>query len=87
MPPSNSKDTLQPISVSQAPLPDDSTKTVKVDSLDEEEDVEPLEHQVIYNARDSIRYETKGNKIYLFGDGYVLYEDINLKAEFIEIDN
>lgn len=87
MPPSNSKDTLQPISVSQAPLPDDSTKTVKVDSLDEEEDVEPLEHQVIYNARDSIRYETKGNKIYLFGDGYVLYEDMNLKAEFIEIDN
>jgi lipopolysaccharide assembly outer membrane protein LptD (OstA) len=87
MPPQNSKDTLKPISVSQAPLPDDSTKTVKVDSLDEEEDVEPLEHQVIYNARDSIRYETKGNKIYLFGDGYVLYEDMNLKAEFIEIDN
>jgi hypothetical protein len=86
MPPTKS-DTLKPIAVSEAPLPKDTIKTVKVDSLDDEEDVEPLEHQVIYNARDSIRYETKGNKVYLFGDGYVLYEDMNLKAEFIEIDN
>ena len=87
MPRTSSKDTLKPIDVSEAPLPKDTIKTVKVDSLDDEEDVEPLEHQVIYNARDSIRYETKGNKVYLFGDGYVLYEDMNLKAEFIEIDN
>ncbi len=70
------------------PIPTDSTKTVTVDSLDtEEEETEPLEHAIIYNARDSIRYETKGQKIYLFGDGYVNYEDMNLKAEFIEIDN
>ena len=60
---------------------------VKVDSLDTDEDSEPLEHSIIYNARDSIRYETKGNKIYLFGDGFVKYEDMNLKSEFIEIDN
>lgn len=59
----------------------------KVDSLDTEEDSEPLEHRIVYNARDSIRYETKGNKIYLFGDGFVQYEDMNLKSEFIEIDN
>ncbi len=68
-------------------LPKDSTKTVTMDSLDEEENDEPLEHSIVYNARDSIRYETKGQKIYLFGDGYVNYEDMNLKAEFIEIDN
>lgn len=68
-------------------LPKDSIKTVTVDSLDEEENDEPLEHSIVYNARDSIRYETKGQKIYLFGDGYVNYEDMNLKSEFIEIDN
>lgn len=73
-------------SVSQTvtPLPTDSTvKVVNVDTLDEEE---PLDKKVIYNARDSIRYETRGNKIYLFGDAYVEYGDMNLKAEFIEID-
>ncbi|MCF8424862.1 MAG: hypothetical protein K9H41_11000 [Bacteroidia bacterium] len=73
--------------ISAAPLPDDSTKAVRVDSLDDEKDIEPLQNSIIYNARDSIRYETKGQKIYLFGDAFVQYEDMNLKAEFIEIDN
>ena len=74
-------------SVSQTvtPLPADSTvKVVTVDTLEEDE---PLDKKVIYNARDSIRYEAKGNKIYLFGDAYVEYGEMNLKAEFIEIDN
>ena len=73
--------------ISNQSLPNYSTKTVTVDTLDAEEDAEPLDHQIIYNARDSIRYETKGQKIYLFGDGFVQYEEMNLKAEFIEIDN
>jgi len=73
--------------ISNKPLPDDSTNVVKVDSLQDEEDVEPLQNSIIYNARDSIRYETKRQKIYLFGDAFVQYEDMNLKAEFIEIDN
>ncbi len=82
--PNNSAIT-KPISV--MPLPDDSTNVVRVDSLDDEKDIEPLQNSIIYNARDSIRYETKGQKIYLFGDAFVQYEDMNLKAEFIEIDN
>ncbi len=67
--------------------PQETTKTVKQDSLNTEEDAKPLEHPIVYNARDSIRYENKGHKIYLFGDGFVQYEDMNLKAEYIEIDN
>ena len=73
--------------ISNQSLPNYSTKTVTVDTLDAEEDAEPLDHQIVYNARDSIRYETKGQKIYLFGDGFVQYEEMNLKSEFIEIDN
>lgn len=65
----------------------DTVKTIALDTLDDQEEAEPLEHRIIYNARDSIRYETKGQKVYLFGDGYVEYETMNLKAEFIEIDN
>ena len=68
-------------------LPTDSVKNVKVDSLNSEENDEPLEHQIIYNARDSIRYETLGQKIFLYGDAYVKYEEMELKAEFFEIDN
>ena len=64
----------------------DSTQTVTVDTLDNE-DSEPLEHPIEYNAKDSIRYETKGQKIFLFGDGRVKYDGMDMKAEFIEIDN
>jgi len=74
-------------SISQTVTPvagDSAVKVVTVDSLEEDE---PLDKKIIYNARDSIRYEAKGNKIYLFGEGYVEYGDMNLKAEFIEIDN
>lgn len=65
----------------------DSSIISKKDSIATPDDSETLEHQIIYNAKDSIRYEAKGNKIYLFGDGYVKYEDMNLTAEFIEIDS
>lgn len=64
----------------------DSVPIVTVDTLDTENDA-PLEYPIIYNARDSIRYETKGQKIFLFGDGFVKYDEMNMKAEFIEIDN
>ncbi len=69
------------------PLPEDSIKKITVDTLNTEQDQEPLERKVIYNARDSIRFETKGQKLYLFGDSYIEYDDMNIKAEFIEVDN
>jgi lipopolysaccharide assembly outer membrane protein LptD (OstA) len=81
------KDTTSLLPISTALAPGDSIKTVAIDSLDDNDDTDPLDHPIIYNARDSIRYETKGQKIYLFGDGYVKYEDMELKAETIEIDN
>ncbi len=74
-------------SISQTVTPVASDSTVKVVSLDTLEEDEPLDKKVIYNARDSIRYEAKNNKVYLFGDAYVEYGEMNLKAEFIEIDN
>lgn len=81
------KDTTKSPLILSKPIPNDSVKTVTMDSLDNDENGEPLEHPIVYNARDSIRYETKGQRIYLFGDAFVQYEDMNLKSEYIEIDN
>jgi hypothetical protein len=71
------------LSYSQNLTPTDTIYKNRVDSLDEED---PLDKVVIYNARDSIRYEAQGDKIFLYGESYVEYGDMNLKAEFIEID-
>ena len=83
----SSSDTLHSLDVSNQIFPDDSLKRKSVDSINAGEVGEPLEYPIVYNARDSIRYETKGQKIYLFGDAYVNYQSMNLKSEFIEIDN
>jgi lipopolysaccharide assembly outer membrane protein LptD (OstA) len=79
-------DSLSTANSSQT-LPKDTIKKVTIDSLNPADVGEPLEYPIVYNARDSIRYETKGQKIYLFGDAYVNYQTMNLKSEFIEIDN
>ena len=73
-------------SVSQTVTPIAPDSTVKVISVDTLEEEQSLDKTVIYNARDSIRYEAKDNKVYLFGNAYVEYGDMNLRAEFIEID-
>ncbi len=66
----------------QTALQKDSVRTIDLDTLPDES----LEHKVIANARDSSRFEKEGNKYYLFGDSYVEYESMNLKAEYIIVD-
>jgi len=46
-----------------------------------------IEEEIKYNARDSIRFEVKNQKIFLFGEAYVEFSGKTLKAGYIEIDN
>lgn len=73
--------------------PSDSTAlNLKVDSNNTE--VVPqkkassssLDSKVDYQANDSIVMDLKTNKAYLYGEAVVLYENLELKADFIEID-
>jgi lipopolysaccharide assembly outer membrane protein LptD (OstA) len=45
-----------------------------------------LSAKVIYSAKDSMRFDLAGKKIYLFGAADVKYEEIHLEADYIEID-
>src|SRR4029078_10239557 len=45
-----------------------------------------LKSKVVYNARDSVRFDVNNQKMYLFGDGMVTYENMELKADYIEFD-
>ncbi len=55
----------------------------RVDTLSEN----VIEEEIKYNARDSIRFEVKDQKIYLFGEAVVEFSGRTLKASYIEIDN
>jgi hypothetical protein len=49
-------------------------------------DREALKSKVKYHARDSIRFDIVGERVYLFGKAKVNYEDIELTAGYMEVD-
>ncbi len=70
--------------------------TIKPDSLSQQKDSlvvdslqfgNDLKSKVKYTADDSIVYDIPGEKIFLYGNGVIDYENIHLTANYIEIDN
>ncbi|EOR96089.1 : hypothetical protein [Arcticibacter svalbardensis MN12-7] len=61
------------------------TDTTKTDSLGKNSKSD-LNSEIKYTAEDSIRFSIDGNTIYLFGKGRVSYEDLELDADYIRID-
>lgn len=45
-----------------------------------------IEVPIDYNAEDSLRFDVKDQKVYLYGKGVVNYEDIVLTADYIVLD-
>ena len=76
-----------------APVPD---SVVTMDSIfqqtvtQEQEKVERMEStfrsKVTYHGNDSIMLDHRNNKAYMWGDAWVKYEGIELKADYLEID-
>jgi hypothetical protein len=73
----------------------DTIKKVKVDSLtqgvlgdknDDNNKDESIESQIKYGAQDSVVGIVSEGKVYLYGKATVVYESMNMQAEFIEID-
>lgn len=45
-----------------------------------------LDSEVHYTADDSIKVSLTGEKLYLYGNAQIVYQNIDLKAEYIELD-
>lgn len=45
-----------------------------------------IDSKVHYTASDSMRFDLDNQKIYLYGNAEVTYEDLNLKAGYMELD-
>ena len=63
------------------------TTRKSIDTLDAGGDENSIETKVDYTADDSIKVEAETKKAYLYGNATVHYEDFDLKAAYIEIDN
>lgn len=76
--------TREPAAEQQPPVSPDSSKKQPPKEITSSTSL--LGSKVYYKATDSIRFNLVEQKVYLFGEGEVAYEDINLKAENIELD-
>ena len=67
--------------------PTTDTLRKQVDTLRPAIDPNAFDSEVHYEAEDSIRMELENKKAYLYGNAMVHYNDFDLKAAYIEIDN
>jgi hypothetical protein len=67
-------------------------ETMRVDSVSADTIVlkkkssNSMDAKVDYEAKDSIRFDIKSQKVYLFREAQINYEEIDLKAAFVELD-
>lgn len=66
--------------------PDSSVITTRNDTLKKPQKTTVLEDKVDYTSSDSIRFDLKNKKSYLFNDASISYQTINIKADYIIID-
>ncbi|WP_299534798.1 putative LPS assembly protein LptD [Ulvibacterium sp.] len=72
---------LFPITALQDSIPNDSTQT---DSLNRKESI--LLDQIKYKAKDYVKLSQKDQKIYLYNEAEIYYQDTELKAGIIILD-
>jgi lipopolysaccharide assembly outer membrane protein LptD (OstA) len=46
---------------------------------------EDFKSKVEYHAKDSVVYDLRGGMVYLYGNAWIVYEDIRLEADYIDI--
>jgi hypothetical protein len=73
------------VDTSKKVMPNDTIPIQKVDSVKISN--KALKSKVEYTAEDSIRFDVEKKMIYLYGKATVKYEDIDLKAEYININS
>jgi lipopolysaccharide assembly outer membrane protein LptD (OstA) len=61
--------------------------TINADTLAKKQPKKnPLAAAVDYTAKDSLRFEIKGQKVYLYKTAKIKYQEITLNADYVEID-
>lgn len=70
-------------------IEDDTIRTSiekSIDSIDMPKSDMAFDYPVYYDAEDSLLFDFVKQKAYLYGNAVVIYESINLTADFIEMD-
>ncbi len=81
------KDTVNRIAPDTLNFQNDSLTTQQnnIDSTQAGISPNAIKSTIDYNAKDSIRLDVKTQKVFMYKDNDISYEDINLKANYVEI--
>ncbi len=67
--------------------PDDTViNDTLIDPVSPDKTGSVLDAEVDYDAKDSTIFDVVNQKVYMYGEGVVVYKDITLKADYIELD-
>lgn len=79
----------RPLNLTQDSVRQDSIKqdSVRQDTVKKDGEAGGLTSVVLSNAEDSTRTDRKNNQLHLYGNAKIKYEDMELTADYIRIDN
>ncbi|MDZ7743276.1 MAG: putative LPS assembly protein LptD [Bacteroidota bacterium] len=60
--------------------------SLAADTLELKKSSSAIDARVDYSAQDSIRFDVKTGKVFLFNEADISYENINLRSAYVEID-
>ncbi|HPM91328.1 MAG TPA: putative LPS assembly protein LptD, partial [Bacteroidales bacterium] len=63
-----------------------SADSLRIDSIAPGKSSDALEYKVDYKSADSTFFDLANKKVYMYRNAEINYDDINLKADYIEID-
>jgi len=74
-----------PVAIAQDTLSTNPTDSLTIDSV-QVTTSDAIKSKVRYSAEDSMKFDIVNEKVFLYGNANVKYEDIELSASFIKID-
>ena len=86
LPRAGAQDTIQRSVPDTLAMQKNDTTLVKKDSVNYGISPDAIKSRIDYSAKDSIRFEISSQQVYLYKDDDISYEDINIKADYIEIN-
>ncbi|NOX46920.1 MAG: LPS-assembly protein LptD [Chlorobi bacterium] len=57
-----------------------------IDTVPKKTTSNAIDARIDYKAKDSIRFDVKSQKVYMYKENDISYEDINLKSDYMELD-
>ena len=64
----------------------DTTVIDTLQAVEKEPTTAEIDAPIDYEADDSLIFDLENDKVYLYGNGFVTYQDIELRAAYIELD-